>query len=587
MRVALTLKAPQRAVITVRLPSGASVLEITPADALEVLPPVDDAGTLSPLRLAAGKAAVVTYSVSPPWSASSPSRESPPLDAGWSWADLSDLAAGLGGVVRLGRVTIAAEPAEDGSPTGPAAYVAGDLLSGRGVLIVGPAVGLRGWRLWVGEKPVDVYVPGGSNQKNDPPRGLVELARLCRAYGLGARDHLTLFDPTGDPVELAARYWRSLFPWDLGPDQAGWVRGFALYSLASVEAGVDDERAESYLQSLGATTDQPLPGGPTPDQPSPGHGEALFLALGLELRQRTAGVVGLNDLLDYISLYGPGEHLDGPALSLTTIGLTGRDFTDWFQGRLITDGPPAAQPAIPSDFIAREMAYLRQAATPTGGTAAKPASDRPVPFAAVAPGAARPAPEGRKVVYLTFDDGPSAVTPQVLKTLEDYGVNATFFVIGVNVRRYPNLVKRMAEDGDAIGNHTFDHDQSTVYASPAAFLASVKKAESVISGVTGSAPAIVRAPGGTSGHFTPEYYPVLADNGYTVYNWDVSSADTDASKPDAAAIAENVIGAVKGRRTAIVLMHDSAGHASTAEALPVIIQALLEAGYELATLGPK
>lgn len=199
--------------------------------------------------------------------------------------------------------------------------------------------------------------------------------------------------------------------------------------------------------------------------------------------------------------------------------------------------------------------------------------------------------DDQPAVYLTFDDGPTRkVTPLVLDILARYNVKATFFVIGARARDLPELTRRIVREGHALGNHTWNHDYSDIYRSPEAFLASVRRAEAALYEIAGVRPAIVRAPGGTHGHFTPEYFAIMKQNGYAVINWNVSSADTTLPVPPADVIASNVIGNSKPkpvRKNTIVLLHDGAGHESSAEALPTIIEYFLSLGYRFDVLTPE
>ncbi|MHB8757482.1 MAG: polysaccharide deacetylase family protein, partial [Bacillota bacterium] len=247
------------------------------------------------------------------------------------------------------------------------------------------------------------------------------------------------------------------------------------------------------------------------------------------------------------------------------------------------------------DFIGQEAAALLASATDSEGDPTRAVPAMAPAFVAAANGTGAnggtvtlpPATEGRRVVYLTFDDGPSTVTRQVLQVLRDEGVPATFFVIGNRVRAYAETVRLTVKDGHVIANHTYDHDTAAVYQSPEAFLASLERAGQVIFDTAGVRPTVIRAPGGSKGHFTREYYTLLAENGYTLYDWDVSAADTDPSRPGPEVIAANVLSGVKGRRAPVVLMHDGAGHESTAKALPAIIRGLREDGFEFGTLQPR
>ena len=108
-------------------------------------------------------------------------------------------------------------------------------------------------------------------------------------------------------------------------------------------------------------------------------------------------------------------------------------------------------------------------------------------------------PGEEKVVYLTFDDGPSAkVTPQILDILKQYNVKATFFIIAKNAEQYPDTVKRAADEGHTIASHTYSHDYSYVYGSLENFREEVNKAKDVLTNIVGedAFTNIFRFPGG-------------------------------------------------------------------------------------------
>ncbi|MGB9792682.1 MAG: polysaccharide deacetylase family protein [Thermacetogeniaceae bacterium] len=209
-------------------------------------------------------------------------------------------------------------------------------------------------------------------------------------------------------------------------------------------------------------------------------------------------------------------------------------------------------------------------------------------------------PPGRPgVVYLTFDDGPNTVTtPQILDILKSYGVKATFFVTGHNARLNPGVLRRIAEEGHAIGNHSFSHDYN-LYRNPSAFAADLDQAEEAIQAATGLRPTLYRPPGGTY-HLTPELREILAKKGYSVVGWNVSSADTDPHGVTPEQLVNNVLeGVAKASRkgmAAVVLMHDGAqtsknpapgtpdylyvkNREADVAALPAIIERLKEEGY--------
>ena len=196
--------------------------------------------------------------------------------------------------------------------------------------------------------------------------------------------------------------------------------------------------------------------------------------------------------------------------------------------------------------------------------------------------------EPQKIAYLTFDDGPyPETTPRILKILQDEGVKATFFVLGKQVERYPDLLKAAYEQGEGIGNHSYSHDYQLIYRSPEAFLADIKQAEDLIFKAIGIRPQIVRAPGGTQGHFHVNYYNALDAADYLIYDWNVSSGDADASLVPADRLVQNIESQVPSKSRIIILMHDTKAKTTTVDALPRIITYLKQQGYSFGVITPK
>lgn len=183
-----------------------------------------------------------------------------------------------------------------------------------------------------------------------------------------------------------------------------------------------------------------------------------------------------------------------------------------------------------------------------------------------------------KLVALTLDDGPHEVkTEKILAVLDKYKVKATFFVIGQNAEKNPQLVKKAAELGHEIGNHTYDH-KSIYKLSGEILCEDVEKCSNVIKGITGKKPKLFRPP---EGFMNDTIASAVAENGYDVILWKVDTYDWKGKS--AAEIASNVIRSVKSGD--IILMHDYIWRQShTAEALDIIIPQLLERGYKFVTV---
>jgi len=189
---------------------------------------------------------------------------------------------------------------------------------------------------------------------------------------------------------------------------------------------------------------------------------------------------------------------------------------------------------------------------------------------------------GEKTVYLTFDDGPDPDnTPIVLDILKANNIKATFFVIGNNIEKHPDILKRIYVEGHAIGNHSYNHVYRDLYKSPKAYIDQLQTTDTIIKNVIGVRPRISRAPGGSAGSFTKAYWELLKSLGYIEVGWNVSSGDASTAK--APQIINNIAYQMENKflwSHAIVLMHDGRGHTETVAALPEIIKYFKERGFE-------
>ena len=190
-----------------------------------------------------------------------------------------------------------------------------------------------------------------------------------------------------------------------------------------------------------------------------------------------------------------------------------------------------------------------------------------------------------KYVYLTFDDGPSPVTPKILDVLAEKKVKATFFVFSTNTDYY-HYMKRVAEEGHAFGLHSFSHDYNKLYKSEAAFWDEFNRISAVIKEQTGIESKVIRFPGGASNtisKFNPGIMTRLTKDveakGYAYFDWNVDSGDANSNNVAADRIVNNVISGTGNEKNAVVLMHDAAGKSTTAQALPRIIDYYMQKGY--------
>ena len=199
-------------------------------------------------------------------------------------------------------------------------------------------------------------------------------------------------------------------------------------------------------------------------------------------------------------------------------------------------------------------------------------------------------PEKEKIVYLTFDDGPSARTEDVLKTLKKEGVHATFFVVGQDLSdTRKELLKRIVEDGHTLGLHTYSHQYDKIYASIDSYLKDFNSVYTAVMEATGNRPNLFRFPGGSNNSFMKKIRKPLVEEmerrGFTFFDWNVSAEDA-VGKPTKGSIRRNVLDALR-LSYPVVLMHDGQANALTASVLPELIDTLKKAGYRFDTLNHR
>lgn len=197
-------------------------------------------------------------------------------------------------------------------------------------------------------------------------------------------------------------------------------------------------------------------------------------------------------------------------------------------------------------------------------------------------------PEGEKIAYLTFDDGPDpVVTPKILDILKANGVKATFYVTGMACEKNPEVLKRIFNEGHAIGHHSFDHNYKKVYANTNEFLFQLTDTERVIKNILGIRPIMLRAPGGADKKFNDEYRPFLLEKGYIEHDWNAANNDAvRANVPASELIATIKKTTGNSNPSAIILMHSSKGHGPTADTLQEAINILKAKGYTFGVMSP-
>ena len=196
-------------------------------------------------------------------------------------------------------------------------------------------------------------------------------------------------------------------------------------------------------------------------------------------------------------------------------------------------------------------------------------------------------PDGKSIICLTFDDGPSTeVTNKILDTLSIYGVKATFFICDYGPEG-AKRVKRIVDEGHTVAMHTLTHDYSKIYSSVDGFMNEIHSLQDKIYQDTGVKTTYLRFPGGSSNTISEDYcdgiMTMLAEKvhqeGMEYYDWNADSGDARGNGVAADTLYSNFVSEIEHDRTNIVLMHDTDAKYTTAEALPRMIEYGLQNGY--------
>jgi peptidoglycan-N-acetylglucosamine deacetylase len=188
-------------------------------------------------------------------------------------------------------------------------------------------------------------------------------------------------------------------------------------------------------------------------------------------------------------------------------------------------------------------------------------------------------PNSENKIYLTFDDGPTPeITEWTLQQLKKYNAKATFFCIGDNIKKYPEIFKKVIEEGHSIGNHTFNHLNGWK-TSKQEYLENTKKCQSEISNLKSAIFNLFRPP---YGKIKPSQSKELRKLGYKIIMWDIISYDFDTTISKEKCL-ENVLTNVKSG--SIIVFHDSIKAFPNLEyTLPKVLEILNKKGFVFAKI---
>lgn len=192
-----------------------------------------------------------------------------------------------------------------------------------------------------------------------------------------------------------------------------------------------------------------------------------------------------------------------------------------------------------------------------------------------------------KRAFLTFDDGPSSNTQPILDILKEKGIKATFFVLGSNVEKAPETVKRIYEEGHFIANHGYSHVYTSIYQSPQTVLDEYNRCNQLVRDAIGEQEYnshLFRFPGGFVGgqyaEIKNQAKDLLLQNNIVHVDWNALNGDSETKEPTVDFELQRIADTTCDKQSVVILMHDAEAKKVTVEALPNIIDYLKGQGYE-------
>jgi peptidoglycan/xylan/chitin deacetylase (PgdA/CDA1 family) len=193
-----------------------------------------------------------------------------------------------------------------------------------------------------------------------------------------------------------------------------------------------------------------------------------------------------------------------------------------------------------------------------------------------------------KEVYLTFDDGPSKFTDDILDILNEYNVKATFFVIGKTDKQSKKMYKRIVAEGHTLGMHSYSHNYKTIYNSLEDFEKDFTKLQNLLYDTTGYFPNLYRFPGGSSNSVSnmdiSVFIKYLCEKSVIYYDWNVDNGDATGKSYSPEELCDNVLSGIKAHDRSIVLMHDTDSKENTVKSLKLILDNLTTQDIEILPL---
>lgn len=185
---------------------------------------------------------------------------------------------------------------------------------------------------------------------------------------------------------------------------------------------------------------------------------------------------------------------------------------------------------------------------------------------------------GKKVVYLTFDDGPQNITMDILDLLDQYNAKATFFMLEPYMWSYPDAIEEMIKRGHSVGVHSVTHNKNKLYKSSKTVVNEMTMAKNSLEEITGVESNLMRVPYGSVPHMKPEYVQAVENHGFIMWDWNIDSMDWKYTDGYFVKHTINQLEAFDKDEPMIILMHDKE---TTVKHLEKLLSYLQDNNYEM------
>lgn len=181
-----------------------------------------------------------------------------------------------------------------------------------------------------------------------------------------------------------------------------------------------------------------------------------------------------------------------------------------------------------------------------------------------------------KIVYLTFDDGPSEYTNEILSILKKYDCKATFFMLSNRIRKDEHMVSKIVEDENAVGLHGVSHNYKKIYRSPNTVVDEMNICNHSLEKAAGIRTNLIRVPYGSVPYMTKPYRQAVEKEGYKLWDWNIDGRDSLSKNVTSSDVIKAIKKQIKYQKTPVILLHEKKW---TVQALPYILEYLKENGY--------